>query len=69
METEFVTETGVVLNHRKQLSTPGDFNELFDHDKASKLHITLLLFYGECNLQSIKMTAYRITWDTDVREC
>jgi hypothetical protein len=46
--------------------SPGDFTEFCDHGKYSKLHIPLLLFYGDCNLQSTKMMTYQITWDTDV---
>jgi hypothetical protein len=65
MGAEYVTETSVILNHLKQPSALEDITEFCHHGKASKLHISLLLFNGNCNLQSINMI-FLITWDIDV---
>jgi len=65
MGAEDGIETSVILNHLRQSSASGDISEFCHHGKAPKLHISLLLFNGDCNLQSINMT-FLITWDTDV---
>jgi len=62
---QYGTETLEILKHLRQPSASGDITQFCHHGKAAKLHISLLLFNEDCNLQSINMT-FLITWDTDV---